>query len=247
MARALELLDITVRDNGHSNVLELSERLNLPKATAHRLMKALNDAGYLANVGRGKHVGGPALRSLMAVLGPSDVLSSVARPILKKLSRKTGFTAHLGVLQGSMVTYLVKENHGADQLFTREGTQLEAYCSAIGKVLLANLPETDRGAYLGTGPFIALTPTTIIEPEVLCAHLKEVKQAGFALDDREISPNLVCVAVPIFGPDESVTAAISLARIDEFGASATNLKIVPLLRKASGEITSRMTALAHAF
>ena len=81
-----------------------------------------------------------------------------------------------------MVTYRIKTGQGAGNLFTRVGMQLEAYCSGIGKMLLAHLPEEQQRAYLAGGPFPALTAKTITQPEALAQELERIRAQGFALD-----------------------------------------------------------------
>jgi IclR family acetate operon transcriptional repressor len=110
-----------------------------------------------------------------------------------------------------MVTYLIKEAPARAQMFTREAMQLEAYCSAIGKVLLARLPEADREAYLRQDGFVALTSCTIVAPDALRLHLAEVAAQGFALDAEEIATGLYCIAVPVAGLDGLPAMAISVA------------------------------------
>lgn len=111
-----------------------------------------------------------------------------------------------------MVTYRIKTGEGAGSLFTQVGLQLEAYCSGIGKVLLAHLPEAQRRAYLAEGPFVALTSRTITDPAMLAQELERVREQGYAIDDGEIIDGLVCTAVPIHAPDGQVHAAISVSR-----------------------------------
>src|SRR5690606_3592173 len=106
-------------------------------------------------------------------------------------------TVHLAVFEADMVTYLAKEDGGRNSVLTIEGTQLEAYCSGLGKVLLAYLPEPERERYLADGPFVRLTPNTIIEPDELRRELAHIRTRGYAIDDGEVQPNLRCVAVPL--------------------------------------------------
>jgi DNA-binding IclR family transcriptional regulator len=135
-----------------------------------------------------------------------------------------------------MVTYRLKTGRGAKNLFTRTGLQLEAYCSGIGKVLLAHLPAAERRAYLAAGPFVALTPNTITDPAVLASTLDEVRAQGFASDDGEIVEDLVCLAVPIRAPDGRVPAAISVSRQAGRRPTAAVEELLPLLTAAAREI-----------
>jgi IclR family acetate operon transcriptional repressor len=137
------------------------------------------------------------------------VLADASRSLLQRLARKLSTTVHLAVLEGEMVTYLVKAYGGGPDLLTRELIQLEAYCSGVGKVLLAHLDEAAREAYLDTGPFVALTAATITDPAAWRAELDRVRRQGFARDDAEVKESLYCIAVPLRGPDGRVVAALS--------------------------------------
>ncbi|WP_257555252.1 IclR family transcriptional regulator C-terminal domain-containing protein [Sphingobium sp. CFD-2] len=94
---------------------------------------------------------------MLASVDPHHIHAEIARPLIRKLAKSVGHTVHLGVLEGDMTTYLVKEGRVDDGLLTREDMQLESYCSGIGKVLLAYLSEADRQRYLSGGPFVRLT------------------------------------------------------------------------------------------
>jgi len=146
----------------------------------------------------------------------------------------------VGVLDGEMVTYLVKETCAPVELFTREGMQLEAYCSAVGKVLLSHLPEEDLQAYLKSAPFPPLTPATITDPETLRPHLQEVKAQGYAVDDREVADDLICFAVPIRKPDGSLLAALSCAS----ASSKRDDRLISQLRACADQIADRLFAPA---
>jgi DNA-binding IclR family transcriptional regulator len=112
-----------------------------------------------------------------------------------------------------MVTYLVKTTGRASGLmpiFTREHAQLEAYCTGIGKMLLAHLPASEQQAYVAASPFVALTSRTITEPADLLATFKLIRKQGFSIDDGETADDLYCIAVPLrYG--RQAMAAVSLA------------------------------------
>jgi DNA-binding IclR family transcriptional regulator len=135
-----------------------------------------------------------------------------------------------------MVTYRIKTGEGAGSLFTRVGMQLEAYCSGIGKVLLAHLPEAQRRAYFAGGPFVALTTRTITDPTELEDELERVRIRGYAIDDGEIADGLVCVAAPIQAPDGQVHAAISVSRTNSADSSTGITDILECLRMTARQI-----------
>jgi DNA-binding IclR family transcriptional regulator len=214
LEKALTLFRRIARNRGATSLKELAADLDLPRSTLYRLVGTLQDFGFITRLSRGFYdIGLPLVESLNGVTA-SQHLAMLSRPALQELADLCGATAHLGVLENDMVTYLVKvtgENAAADAVFTRENAQLEAYCSGIGKVLLAGLPEASCAQYLATGPFVPLTDRTITDSNALRHCLALVRQEDFAQDDGEVADDLFCLAVPVRRGDGTVHAAISVS------------------------------------
>lgn len=206
------MLEAVIAEGSTRSVTSIARDLGVPVATAHRQVVSLIADGYLARTGRGFHVAGPQLLRLLRHLDEKQVIANCAAPVLRRLAGNLRCVVQLGTLEGDMVTYRIKTGEGAGDLFTRVGMQLEAYCSGIGKVLLAWLPTGDREAYLATGPFPPLTTRTITGSAALARELAQVREQGHAMDDGEIADGLQCIAVPIRSPDGRVLAAISASR-----------------------------------
>lgn len=206
--RALDLFEQVLRDRGRTPLAKLAARLDIPVSTAHRLVAAFERRHLIARGARGHYLAGMGL----ADLAPDRrlVLIQASRPLLRRLARQQKRTAHLGILEADMVTYLVKEAGGPAKLFTRELMQLEAYCTGIGKVLLAGLEPAARERYLAGGPFVRLTETTMTDPDELRETLAGIARAGHAVDDAEMAEGLHCLAVPLHDGRGRVTAAVSL-------------------------------------
>jgi IclR family transcriptional regulator, acetate operon repressor len=211
LSRSLAMLEAVIAQGSTRSVAAIARDLGVPVATAHRQVVSLVAEGYLARHGRG-HVAGPRLLRLVCQLDERLVVANSAAPLLHQLAGELGCVVQFGTLEGDMVTYRIKTGEGAGDLFTRVGMQLEAYCSAIGKVLLAALPEREREAYLATGPFPPLTSRTITDPAALRCELDRVLEQGHAADDEEVAEGLCCVAVPVRAPDACVIGAISASR-----------------------------------
>ena len=209
--RAASLLIAVAGAQGDINLASHARALGIPLSSAYRIATTLARHGLLAQGLRGHYGPGLALAGLGGQADPRAILARTARPLARRLARKARATAHLGVFEGDMVTYLIKESRGV-RLFTQEGGQLEAYCSAIGKVLLAHLEADEIERYLMSAPFIALTVRTVTDPVLIRNELVRVRAAGFAIDDREIADDLVCMAVPVRDPGGTVIAAVSLSR-----------------------------------
>ncbi|MBM3595322.1 MAG: IclR family transcriptional regulator [Alphaproteobacteria bacterium] len=232
LSGSLAILEVVVAHGSTRSIAAIARDLGVPVATAHRHVVSLVAEGFLARHGRG-HVAGPRLMQLVGLLNRGHVVADAAAPLLHRLAGELGCVVQFGTLEGDMVTYRIKMGEGAGDLFTQVGMQLEAYCSAIGKVLLAALPERDREAYLATGPFPPLTERTITDPAALRRELDAVRQRGYAVDDEEVAEGLFCLAVPLRTPEVEVVGAISASRRRPF-----------IGRTAFGLVLSRLQAVA---
>jgi DNA-binding IclR family transcriptional regulator len=230
------MLEAIIAEGASRSVAAIARDLGVPVATAHRQVASLVADGYLARHGRGFHVAGPRLLQWLGQLDEKQVIANCAAPVLHRLAGQLSCVVQLGTLEGDMVTYRIKTGEGAGELFTRVGMQLEAYCSGIGKVLLALLPAGDREAYLATGPFPPLTARTITEPEALRCELAKVREQGFAMDDGEIAEGLQCLAVPVRSPDGRVLAALSVSRGAAQVAAIPMEAILADVRLAAAEV-----------
>lgn len=231
-------MEAVIDDAGRSSVSALARSLGMPVATAHRHISSLVTAGFLSSAGYGRHIAGPHLRAMIQKVDEKKIITNVAAPILERLAARTGCVVQLGTFENDMVTYQFKAGQSADDLFTKVGMQLEAYCSGIGKVLLAHLPGPAQTAYLATGPFPALTRQTITDPDLLKDELDRVVRIGFALDDEEVVTGLQCVAAPIPAHNGNVVAAVSASRAT--GAGPSTERLLRMLRDAAAKISQNL-------
>lgn len=244
LEKALDLLAVVVADDGARPFADLAREAGLPFSTARRLGASLERQGYLTRERPGRYLAGPRLLALAHGVDERRRLARLARPGLKTLARRLRQTVHLGMLEDGMVTYLAKEARGSAAAFTREGMQLEAYCSGVGKVLLAHLPEPDREGYLGEGPFVALTPNTIVEPRELRSHLETVRGQGWAMDDAEVFEGLKCLAVPIHCGGR-VAAAVSVSAPAAMFDAAYETRVIAALKETARHIQARLEGRVH--
>lgn len=226
LSKGLRLLAAIVADQSRSSLSEIAQAEGLPLATAHRLAVTLEAEGFLTRLRKGRFIAGEAATRMASAVMPGAAL----RGPLVRLARQYGAFAHFGVLEDGMVTYLVKERGVEADLFTAERMQQEAYCSAVGKVLLAALPEGELDAYLANGPFVALTPHTLTDPEAIRREVAEVRQSGVGFDRREIRDDLYCMAVPVTGADGEALGAVSLSLLGRVPDLAEQRRIIRQLR-----------------
>jgi DNA-binding IclR family transcriptional regulator len=243
--KSLSLMVLAL-ERRNCSLSSLANAAELPVSTAHRLLGGLQKAGLIAQIGRHVYVGGPTLRRLTGLqIPPRQILIEAGRPVLAELSNRTRRITHLGILEDNMMTYLVKEGDPQDRAPSRPNIQLEAYCSAVGKALLAHLPEAEREAYLATAPFVRLTPNTITSAAALRAEFERTRVRGYALDIQEMFDGMICIAVPVRVGGRAVAAVSVVASQD--GGPCRPVSYLARLRAAASKIESKLHAVCDMF
>jgi DNA-binding IclR family transcriptional regulator len=211
---------------------EVVAKTQLPKATAHRVLKSLVQMGYLRfDAETARYFGDLKLASLGSAVTSHFDLKSYVRPHLIKLQEDTRHTCNLGVLSGDAGVYLDKiespEAFGI-KLYSAIGKRFPLHCTGMGKVLLAGMRPAERRKILAR-KLDAFTPRTVTDPVALERELREVQRRGYALDRQEITRGIVCVAAPIRNGEGMTVAAISVAfpsSIDEEGGIRREIQAV---------------------
>jgi DNA-binding IclR family transcriptional regulator len=191
---------------------ELSRRTGLSQACAHRLMLTMEEIGAVVRDKRGCYRPGMVLANLSEDVAIGDLIRGTSGDLLESLSVRLKGVVHIGVLQGGMVNYTAKVGEAFRvPIPSRVGAKMEAYCSALGKMLLAGLSLPEFDDFLYDGEFVALTSHTITTIDGLRSEISAVRQRGYAVDNREVVSNVCCVGAPICDPAGRTVAAISLA------------------------------------
>ncbi len=183
--------------NGGQRVLSLSDlnrRTHLPKSTLHRLLEQLCQVGWLERDTGGYRVG-LRLFELGTLAVEGNRLHEAAFPHLQSLAARTGLSVQLAILDQADVLYLERILVGPIRLPTRRGGRKPAYCTALGKAMLA-YDDTAIQA-VTAAPMPRKTAKTITEPCALWTEFQHVRETGIAFDRGEAYEELVCVAAPI--------------------------------------------------
>jgi DNA-binding IclR family transcriptional regulator len=191
---------------------EIARRAGLPLSTAHRILATLRQAGLVEQEGeRDLYRLGLKLLELGSVVLANMEVHREALPFIEELVRETGETVHLGVFDGTQVVSIEKMDspHGLASNITI-GKGAPAYCTGVGKALLAFQPEAvvDHVCRLG---LVAYTPQTITDPAKLRKELAQVRTQGYAVDNTEHQPDVRCVAAPIRNYTGNVIASLSVS------------------------------------
>jgi DNA-binding IclR family transcriptional regulator len=201
--------------------------VDLDKATVTRLLRTLIEAGYVAQdpLDRRYRLTGKILRLAHGVARSLD-LQRVARPHLKALRDRLHETVHLGVMEDLSVYYVDKlEADHSVQLVTAVGRTMPLHSTALGKALLAALPEDEREARYRRMDFGRRTDRTICAVDDFREEIRRTRARGYAVDDRENEPHGACVAAAIVGVGGRPIGALSVSgphfrvheQLDEFG------------------------------
>lgn len=209
VVKAFALLTLVARHPSGLTLAEAAQEMGMSVPTAHRILKTLLSVGALERNDKKKYFLSSTLLGSPLQGHRSRDLRTLFRRHAEALSHKLCETVHIACFSDDMVQYIAKaEAPRSLRISTIVGTRLEAYCTGVGKALLAFMPQQELERYFASGHFHALTPRTITTPEALLAELKKVRTQGFALDDEEFELGLRCIAAPIFAGDR-VIAAIS--------------------------------------
>ncbi|WP_220183116.1 IclR family transcriptional regulator [Sphaerisporangium album] len=244
LRRALAVLH-RVRDHGCApqglTLTRLAEELGVSKSTILRLTTPLIEAKLLERDRRtgAYRLGHGALLLGQAYLATLD-LRTVAAEESHRLMAEVQETVHLVVYDPPDVVYIDKvENTATVRMASRVGSRTPAYRTAVGKAILAWQPEADLREVVAAG-MPAVTRHTITDAAHLRGELARIRQRGYAVDDRENEPEVRCVAAPIFGPGDAVTAAISVSGLSSRITAARVRHLGPLVAEAASRISRKL-------
>ena len=177
----------------------LVEDTGLPKPTLHRMLQQLEGAGLLRRESDGRRYGtGVRLRQLAENLLLNDTLHGARHAVLRQLVEEVGESCNLTALSGSDVIYLDRVETAAPlRFYLHPGSRVPVHCSASGKMFLAQMSPLQRKRLLAHAPLQKYTASTVTALSRLEGEIAQVRRNGYALDNEEFLPGLVCLAVPV--------------------------------------------------
>ncbi len=238
VGKALKVLDQISAYERPVRFGELLEKSDFPKATLYRFVQTLLAEGMLSyDTERQTYFLGGRLVRLAHAAWTQSSLAPIARPYLNALSETFGETIHLAQLDGAHVLYVDKLNAERPvEMFSQAGKVGPAYCTGVGKVMMAFLSEQELKVIIPQQSFYRFTANTCGNKKELCTELDQIRERGFAFDKEEHEPGIICVALPLLTQNDRLIAAISVTST----TSRTNLdelqKLVPEMRDAAHKI-----------
>ncbi len=195
--RLFSLLEAIAAKNQLFSLSSLVEETALPKPTLHRMLQQLEAAGLVQRQGDGRHYStGLRLRRLAENLLLNNTYHGAQHLVLRHLVDELGESCNITALAGSEVIYLDRVETAAPlRFYLHPGSRVPAHCSASGKMFLSQMSPAQRRRLLSHAPLAAYTGKTLTDPALLEDELKQVRRDGYALDNEEFLPGLLCAAV----------------------------------------------------
>lgn len=239
VGKALDVLDRVAAAGHPVRFTELLDQGGYPKATLYRLLQTLTHQGMVAyDADRQTYSLGVRLVRLAHAAWKMSSLAPIARPYLDELSAETGETIHLAQMDNGQVLYVDKRNAAKPvEMFAQAGKVGPAYCTGVGKAMLAFMPDAAVEQAMTRQSFHRYTPHTLDTPDKLKAELQVIRARGHAFDAEEHEPGIICCAAPILSATGRVIGALSVT-------STTTRSSLAALEARSGRIKETAARIA---
>lgn len=229
--RALTILELVAEQP--RRITDIAKELDVHHSTALRLLHTLRNHGFVhLEEDKRYRLGAATFRLANQALEGID-LRNIAKPHMTELSRRTGETVHLAILQDREVVYVEKvEALRPVRMYSRIGATAPLHCSGVAKAVLMAADDNQRRLLLDGYEFQEHTPRTLTSEEALTAELDASADLGYTRDNEEHEPGIHCVAAPVRSADGSVAGGISIT--------------APIIRVSEDQLLAFVTDLQEA-
>jgi IclR family pca regulon transcriptional regulator len=239
LARGLAVIRAFTQQRRHLTIAQLSQRTGIPRAAVRRCLYTLSRLGYVASDDGRAYVLRPAILALGHAYLSSTSLATAVQPLLDRITRELHESSSMAVLEGDDILYIARSSTNARvmSIDLGIGSRLPAYCTSMGRVLLAGLPDAELKARLARVKLVRLTGRTVATPEELVSVLKTVRRDGYSVVDQELEIGLRSIAVPVLDRDGRPVAAINIGtQSSRVSVAEMESRFLPPLRAAAHEL-----------
>ena len=238
LAKGLNVIRVFGKDTPEMSVSEVARATETTRAAARRFLLTLHALGYVQSDGRLYRLAPKTLELGFSFLSSHSWLA-IASPLLDRLKVDLGESVSVTVLEGTEVVYLAK--FPADRVMTISmdvGSRRPAYCTAMGRALLGELPEAEALRILDASDIRAYTPRTVTDRQALMEEFRKSRRQGFALIDQELEDGLVAISVPLRDARGEVVAAANVCgHSSHLSVADLEKRCLPALRDCVGRIS----------
>jgi DNA-binding IclR family transcriptional regulator len=233
--RLFVLLEVIAQKDSPFTLQAMVQETGLPKPTLHRMLQQLENAGILQREGNGRHYGsGQRLVRLAESVLLNNTTHGARHAVLRRLVDEVGESCNLTAFSGSEVLYLDRVETAAPlRFYLHPGSRVPAHCSATGKLFLSQLTPAQRRRLLAAVPLEQFTHNTITRAEDLEQELDTVRAQGYAFDNEEFLPGLLCLGVLVPGAPGLSNMGLAVQAPSLRMGRERALAILPKLRQAA--------------
>lgn len=248
LARAFSVLEAVAGGNG--DLASIGRTMGTSRSTTHRLVSFLQRTGFVRHVeGRG-YVLGPRLIELGAAALAQMPLTTVARPLLERLSQQTGDTIHLSVRDGDEIMYVdkISGNKGLE-MRSRVGLRKPIAITGTGKAQMLDLPEKEWGRLYSLAQMVVLSeemrPPGFLPWERYLSSMRDYRSRGFTMEVEENEASICCVAAPIRDARGGIVAGLSIANTLPYMTRQRLEALVPFVVSCAEDISRELGFVAR--
>jgi IclR family transcriptional regulator, pca regulon regulatory protein len=238
LARGLAVVRAFAQQPNNQTIAQLSHKTGIPRAAVRRCLYTLSQLGYVT-AGERHFSLAPKILALGHAYLSSTPLVASALPFLDQVNATVNESCSVAVLDEGEIVYVARSSNTTRimAIDLKPGSRLPAYCSSMGRVLLANLPRESLEDYMGKARFRPHTERTVTSKEKLLEILVQVREKGYAIIDQELEMGLRSIAVPIHDGHGRVVAAMNVgAHAVHMSTHELETRALPALRAAAQEL-----------
>ncbi len=237
LARGISVMRSFARHRDRLTLAEISKLVDLPRATVRRCLITLNALGYVETDGKYFRLT-PQVLTLSQAYFSSNPLPRIAQRFIEQVSERVGESCSLSVLTGDEVIYVARSTlKRAASVHRDVGQNLPAYCTSMGRILLASLEDAELNAYFKRVVLQKFTHQTVTDERKLRRLLDQIRRDDFCLIDGELEHDLRAIAVPVRNAMGKVVAALHIStQATRVNKERMEAEFLPALRGAVSEI-----------
>ncbi len=238
LARGLAVVQAFSDSRKPQTIANISQKTGIPRAAVRRCLHTLRELGYVD-----AELNNFSLRPKVLTLGysylSSTPLTVSAQPCLNNISRTLNESSSLAVMDDDEILYVARSaTSRIMSVALNTGSRLPAYCTSLGRVMLAHMPPAELDQYLARTKLRPMTENTVTSVKRLRAILADVRQAGYAINDEELELGLRSIAVPVRGASGTVLAALNVgAQAARVSVKQLEQEFLPVLLRGAQELS----------
>jgi DNA-binding IclR family transcriptional regulator len=239
--KAIDIMYLFSASEPRLTLAEISQRLGLPKSTAHTLLVTLLSRGFIEKTNSNHYALGTAIIGLTQAVRVNAELRDRAAPLLRECASMCRDSVYLAVRDGDccLFTYAIESPR---RLLARTavGDRAFLHCTSVGKAIFARLPAKEVKEIVERVGLPAFTEATITDLDALYKELEQTRSRGYALDIEESQKGMYCIGTPIFSERGQVIGSCSISGADPKTVADRLSELAPLVMHTAQEISRRM-------